>query len=87
MNSNSDIVSCYASVLNLYAICLQALSSEDRKQILHDIANALEVNEKTIKAENDLDVAAAQEAGYEESLVARLVMKPGKVRQYIHCVI
>jgi delta-1-pyrroline-5-carboxylate synthetase len=58
---------------------LQALSSEDRKQILHDIANALEVNEKTIKAENDLDVAAAQEAGYEESLVARLVMKPGKI--------
>ncbi|CAL9246257.1 unnamed protein product [Arabidopsis halleri] len=58
---------------------LQALSSEDRKQILLDIANALEANEKTIKAENDLDVAAAQEAGYEESLVARLVMKPGKI--------
>ncbi|KAL1194950.1 Delta-1-pyrroline-5-carboxylate synthase B [Cardamine amara subsp. amara] len=58
---------------------LQALSSEDRKQILLDIANALEANEKIIKAENDLDVAAAQEAGYEESLVARLVMKPGKI--------
>ncbi|CAF2047785.1 hypothetical protein BRARA_I03811 [Brassica rapa] len=58
---------------------LQALSSEDRKNILLDIANALEANEKIIKAENDLDVAAAQEAGYEESLVARLVMKPGKI--------
>ncbi|KAJ4904723.1 Delta-1-pyrroline-5-carboxylate synthase B [Raphanus sativus] len=58
---------------------LQALSSEDRKNILLDIANALEANEKTIKAENDLDVAAAQQAGYEESLVARLVMKPGKI--------
>ncbi|XP_010504420.1 PREDICTED: delta-1-pyrroline-5-carboxylate synthase B [Camelina sativa] len=58
---------------------LQALSSGDRKKILLDIANALEANEKTIKAENDLDVAAAQEAGYEESLVARLVMKPGKI--------
>ncbi|CAN6977811.1 hypothetical protein IGI04_037644 [Brassica rapa subsp. trilocularis] len=58
---------------------LQALSSEDRKNILLDIANALEANEKIIKTENDLDVAAAQEAGYEESLVARLVMKPGKI--------
>ncbi|KAG2325678.1 hypothetical protein Bca4012_040177 [Brassica carinata] len=58
---------------------LQALSSEDRKNILLDIANALEANEKIIKAENDLDVAAAQQAGYEESLVARLVMKPGKI--------
>ncbi|KAJ0246910.1 Delta-1-pyrroline-5-carboxylate synthase B [Hirschfeldia incana] len=58
---------------------LQALSSEDRKNILLDIANALEANEKIIKAENDLDVAAAQEAEYEESLVARLVMKPGKI--------
>ncbi|KAJ0245798.1 Delta-1-pyrroline-5-carboxylate synthase B [Hirschfeldia incana] len=58
---------------------LQALSSEDRKNILLDIANALEANEKLIKAENDLDVAAAQQAGYEESLVARLVMKPGKI--------
>uniref|UniRef100_A0A1J3JFL2 Delta-1-pyrroline-5-carboxylate synthase n=2 Tax=Noccaea caerulescens TaxID=107243 RepID=A0A1J3JFL2_NOCCA len=58
---------------------LQALSSEDRKKIILDIADALEANEKKIKAENDLDVAAAQEAGYEESLVARLVMKPGKI--------
>ncbi|KAF3493145.1 hypothetical protein DY000_02056302 [Brassica cretica] len=58
---------------------LQALSSEDRKNILLDIATALEANEKIIKAENDLDVAAALEAGYEESLVARLVMKPGKI--------
>lgn len=65
----------------MFAIFIQALTSEDRKQILLDIANALEANEKTIKAENDLDVAAAKEAGYEESLVARLVMKPGKVIQ------
>lgn len=58
------------------------MSSEDRKKILLDIADALEANEKKIKAENDVDVAVAQEAGYEESLVARLVMKPGKVRLY-----
>ncbi|CAN7137975.1 unnamed protein product [Brassica rapa subsp. narinosa] len=58
---------------------LQALSSEDRKQILYGVADALEANEKTIRDENELDVAAAQEAGLEESLVARLVMTPAKV--------
>ncbi|KAH0882492.1 hypothetical protein HID58_058588, partial [Brassica napus] len=58
---------------------LQALSSEDRKQILYSIADALEANEKTIRAENELDVATAQEAGLEESLVARLVMTPAKI--------
>lgn len=68
--------------LKTFCNLLQALSSEDRKQILLDIADALEANGKIIKAENELDVAAAQEAGFEESLVARLVMTPGKVRQY-----
>ncbi|ESQ52668.1 hypothetical protein EUTSA_v10016322mg [Eutrema salsugineum] len=58
---------------------LQALSSEDRKQILYNIADALEANEKTIRDENELDVSAAQEAGFEESLVARLVMTPAKI--------
>ncbi|KAL0844606.1 hypothetical protein Bca101_017852 [Brassica carinata] len=58
---------------------LQALSSEDRKQILYNVADALEANEETIRAENELDVAAAQEAGLEESLVARLVMTPAKI--------
>ncbi|KAJ0262382.1 Delta-1-pyrroline-5-carboxylate synthase B [Hirschfeldia incana] len=58
---------------------LQALSSEDRKQILYDVADALEANEETIRAENELDVAAAQEAGLGESMVARLVMTPAKI--------
>ncbi|XP_021908621.1 delta-1-pyrroline-5-carboxylate synthase-like isoform X2 [Carica papaya] len=58
---------------------LQALSSEDRKRILLDIANALEANENLIRAENEADVAAAQEAGYEKSLVSRLALKPGKI--------
>ncbi|WZY90746.1 hypothetical protein YC2023_047481 [Brassica napus] len=58
---------------------LQALSSEDRRQILYSVADALEANEKTIRDENELDVAAAQEAGLEESLVARLVMTPAKI--------
>jgi len=60
---------------------LQALSSEERKQILLKIADALEANEKIIRIENEADVTAAQEAGYEKSLVARLALKPGKARK------
>ncbi|GAB2261051.1 hypothetical protein Droror1_Dr00011906 [Drosera rotundifolia] len=40
---------------------LQALSSDDRKKILLDVADALEANEEIIKAENDSDVAEAQQ--------------------------
>ncbi|XP_020202258.1 delta-1-pyrroline-5-carboxylate synthase [Cajanus cajan] len=58
---------------------LQAISSEERKQILLKIADALEANENVIRTENEADVAMAQEAGYEKSLVARLVLKPGKI--------
>ena len=45
-----------------------------------NIADALEANEKEIRIENDVDVADAQESGYEKSLVARLLLKPGKAR-------
>ncbi|MED6172661.1 Delta-1-pyrroline-5-carboxylate synthase [Stylosanthes scabra] len=58
---------------------LQALNSGERKQILLKIADALEANEKEIRTENEADVVDAQEAGYEKSLVARLVLKPGKI--------
>ncbi|TVU19655.1 hypothetical protein EJB05_35818 [Eragrostis curvula] len=59
---------------------LQNLSSDERKKILLDVADALEANIDLIRAENEADVAAAQEAGYEKSLVARLTLKPGKVK-------
>ncbi|XVF83754.1 hypothetical protein PTKIN_Ptkin16aG0517700 [Pterospermum kingtungense] len=58
---------------------LQALSSQERKKILLDIADALEANEKLIAAENEADVAAAQQAGYEKPLISRLALKPGKI--------
>lgn len=58
---------------------LQAISSQERSKILLDIADALQVNEKQILAENEADVAAAQIAGYEKSLISRLAMKPEKV--------
>ncbi|CAA3020566.1 delta-1-pyrroline-5-carboxylate synthase [Olea europaea subsp. europaea] len=58
---------------------LQAMSSNERSKILMDIADALEANEKQIIAENEADVAEAQQAGYEKSLVSRLALKPVKV--------
>ncbi|KAH1211939.1 Delta-1-pyrroline-5-carboxylate synthase [Glycine max] len=51
---------------------LQAISSEERKQILLKIADDLEANEKIIRTENEADVAVAQQAGYENSLIASL---------------
>ncbi|NP_001295622.1 delta-1-pyrroline-5-carboxylate synthase [Jatropha curcas] len=59
---------------------LQALTSQERKKILLDIADALEANEKLIIIENEADVDAAQIAGLETSLVARLALKPGKIK-------
>jgi gamma-glutamyl phosphate reductase len=61
---------------------LQALQTQDRKKILLDIADALEANESLIMVENEADVAAAQEAGYEKSLISRLALKPGKASTY-----
>lgn len=59
---------------------LQALSPQDRSKILFDIADAMEANESLITVENEADVAAAQQAGYEKALIARLALKPGKAR-------
>lgn len=64
-------------------LCLQAMSSQDRRKILLDIADALEANEKMIQTENEADVAAAQQAGYEKPLIARLALKPGKARHLL----
>nr|ACF19677.1 pyrroline-5-carboxylate synthetase [Euonymus japonicus] len=59
---------------------LQALSSQERKQILLDVADALEANEKLITFENEADVTSAQLAGLEKSLISRLALKPGKIQ-------
>nr|WEU50854.1 P5CS1 [Lonicera caerulea] len=58
---------------------LQALSPQERNKVLLDIADALEANEKQIIIENEADVAASIEAGYEKSLISRLALKPEKV--------
>ncbi|KAJ1390011.1 hypothetical protein SESBI_37830 [Sesbania bispinosa] len=48
---------------------LQALKSEERRNILLAMADALEKNESMIRVENGADVADAEAAGYEKSLV------------------
>ncbi|KAH7514508.1 hypothetical protein FEM48_Zijuj11G0096800 [Ziziphus jujuba var. spinosa] len=57
---------------------LQALESKKRRQILLNIADALEANESAIRAENEADISAAQEGGYDKPLLSRLALKPGK---------
>ncbi|KAK4392262.1 Delta-1-pyrroline-5-carboxylate synthase [Sesamum angolense] len=52
---------------------LQSISSEERNKILLKIADALEEKQDLIKVENEADVAAANDAGYEESLISRLI--------------
>ncbi|KAM0922761.1 hypothetical protein ACQ4PT_005944 [Festuca glaucescens] len=58
---------------------LQNLSSEERKKILLDIADALEANEDLIISENEADLAVAQDSGYEKSLVSRMTLKAGRI--------
>ncbi|KAK9913611.1 hypothetical protein M0R45_037421 [Rubus argutus] len=58
---------------------LQAITSEERKKILLAIADAIEANARRINVENEADVSAAQQAGYEKSLISRLALKPGKI--------
>ncbi|XP_019464818.1 PREDICTED: delta-1-pyrroline-5-carboxylate synthase-like [Lupinus angustifolius] len=58
---------------------LQVLSSEERKKILLAMADALEKNTSTITLENKADVADAETAGYEKSLISRLTLKPEKI--------
>lgn len=67
-----------SSITNLGRLSLQAITSEQRKRILLAIADAIEANAKRINVENDADVSAAQQAGYEKSLISRLALKPGK---------
>ncbi|KZV45466.1 Pyrroline-5-carboxylate synthetase isoform 1, partial [Dorcoceras hygrometricum] len=53
---------------------LQSMSSEERRKILLCVADALEEKETLIRDENEADIRAAHEAGYDESLISRLVL-------------
>ena len=63
----------------LWCLYKQALTSEERKSILHAVADALLANEDKIKAENDADVELAQASGISKALIGRLTIKTGKV--------
>lgn len=60
---------------------LQAMTSEERKRLLLDIADALEANSHIIHVENQADVCEAEHAGYEKSLISRLALNPGKASE------
>ncbi|KAL1330814.1 delta-1-pyrroline-5-carboxylate synthase isoform X1 [Arachis ipaensis] len=65
---------------------LQVLNSEERRKILLAVADALEKNEGMIRVENEADVAAAEAAGYERSLISRLTLKPEKISTLVRSV-
>ncbi|CAA0809397.1 Delta-1-pyrroline-5-carboxylate synthase B [Striga hermonthica] len=65
---------------------LQAMPSQERSKILLDVADALEASEKLIMEENETDIAEAQLAGYEKSLVSRLALKPGKIKSLANAI-
>ncbi|MED6169687.1 Delta-1-pyrroline-5-carboxylate synthase [Stylosanthes scabra] len=65
---------------------LQVLNSEERRKILLAVADALEKNESMIRTENEADVAAAEAAGYEKSLISRLTLKSEKISSLVRSV-
>ncbi|CAK8541731.1 unnamed protein product [Lathyrus sativus] len=65
---------------------LQILNSEERRKILLDVAKAIEENESMIRIENGADVADAEEAGYERSLISRLTLRPEKIASLVKSV-
>lgn len=54
------------------------MTSEERKRILLDIADALEGNSHIIHVENEADVCEAEHDGYEKSLISRPALNPGR---------
>nr|XP_025695368.1 delta-1-pyrroline-5-carboxylate synthase isoform X1 [Arachis hypogaea] len=58
---------------------LQSLNSEERRKILLAVADALENNLSLIMEENGVDIADAELAGLEKSLISRLALKPEKI--------
>ncbi|KAF8396846.1 hypothetical protein HHK36_018481 [Tetracentron sinense] len=80
------MVAFACTVINFLCILqFEGLSSQNRRKILLGIADTLEANENLIKVENEADVAAAQQAGHDTSLISRLALKPGKAR--LHCIV
>lgn len=55
------------------------LSTEEKNELLEAAAQALIANSAAIIAENDKDVAAGEEAGFDDSLIDRLSLDEGRI--------
>ena len=60
---------------------LQALSTEERREILDSVAEALRAHSTEIIAANEADIVAAQSNKVAEALVQRLKLTPAKIEQ------
>jgi len=59
---------------------LQNLSAEERADIIRHMANSLITNEQEIMEANEMDLAAAREAGITGPMYSRLALSPSKLK-------
>lgn len=79
--SDTTIIPDIAHAARLAARTLAISSNDERNKVLTKIASALEKNLDLILAANEIDMAAAQKAGINQSLQDRLLLNEKRVRQ------
>jgi glutamate-5-semialdehyde dehydrogenase len=79
--SDTTIISDIAHAARLAARTLAISSNDERNKVLTNIASELEKNLDLILAANEIDMAAAQKAGINQSLQDRLLLNEKRVRQ------
>ena len=79
--SDTTIISDIAHAARLAARTLAISSNEERNKVLTNIASELEKNLDLILEANEIDMAAAQKAGINQSLQDRLLLNEKRVRQ------
>lgn len=79
--SDTTIISDIAHAARLAARTLAISSNDERNKVLTKIASELEKNLDLILAANEIDMAAAQKAGINQSLQDRLLLNEKRVRQ------
>lgn len=79
--SDTTIIPDIAHAARLAARTLAISSNDERNKVLTKIASELEKNLDLILAANEIDMAAAQKAGINQSLQDRLLLNEKRVRQ------
>lgn len=79
--SDTTIISDIAHAARLAARTLAISSNEERNKVLMNVASELEKNLDLILKANEIDMAAAQKAGINQSLQDRLLLNEKRVRQ------